>query len=179
MEQGKTYINTGRLILRDWKESDTAEFVRMNSDEQVMRYFLKTLSPEESSGFLGRIRQEIADCGFGLFAVERAEDHAFIGFVGLHKVTFDVDFAPDVEIGWRLLPEYHGRGYATEAAKACLEFARDTIGLKAVCSFTSLPNKASERVMQKTGMTFVKEFDHPMVAENHPLQRHVLYEVMF
>ena len=96
------YIETPRLILRDWKEEDIAAFARMNADPHVMEFFLNPLTPEESLAFYHRIQNEFQTCGFGLYAVERKEDHAFIGYTGFHQITFDVDFAPGVEIGWRL-----------------------------------------------------------------------------
>ena len=95
----------------------------------------------------------------------------------LHQITFDVDFAPGIEIGWRLAHEYWGRGYAPEAATACLEYARESLDIKELFSFTSLPNQRSERVMQKIGMERVREFGHPLVPAEYPLHRHVLYHI--
>lgn len=66
----KQYIETPRLILRDWKEEDVEPFARINSDEQVMEYFLKRLDEKETLAFYRRIVDEFADCGFGLYAVE-------------------------------------------------------------------------------------------------------------
>lgn len=172
-----TYIETPRLILRDWKEEDIPVFAELNSNDQVMEFFLKKLSYQETLDFYNRIRKEFASRGYGLYAVEKKENHAFIGYVGLHDITFDVDFAPAVEIGWRLIPEVWNQGYATEAASACLEYAKKTLGLKELYSFTSLPNKRSERVMQKIGIVKSKEFDHPLVSPDHPLCRHVLYKI--
>lgn len=172
----KQYIETPRLILRDWKE-DIPVFARLNSDDRVMEFFLNKLSYQETLDFYNRIRKEFASRGYGLYAVEKKEDHAFIGYVGLHDVTFDVDFAPAVEIGWRLAPEAWNQGYATEAASACLEYAKTTLVLKELYSFTSLPNKRSERVMQKIGMVKDKEFNHPLVSPDHPLYRHILYKI--
>ena len=114
----QTYIETSRLILRDWKEEDIPAFARMNADPHVMEFFLHPLTPEESLAFYHRIQNEFQTCGFGLYAVERKEDHAFMGYTGLHQITFDVDFAPGIEIGWRLAHEYWGHGYAPEAATA-------------------------------------------------------------
>ncbi|WP_455586945.1 GNAT family N-acetyltransferase [Bacteroides sp.] len=173
----KQYIETSRLILRDWKEDDIPAFAKLNSDEEVMEYFLKKLSYQETLDFYRRIKDEFETCGYGLYAVERKEDSVFMGFVGLHGVTFDVDFAPAVEIGWRLLPEFWNKGYATEAALACMNHAKEQLKLNVLYSFTSLPNKRSERVMQKIGMKWVKEFDHPLVDTGHPLCRHVLYKI--
>ena len=137
------------------------------------------MSLEESFAFYQRIQNEFQTCGFGLYAVERKEDHAFMGYTGLHQITFDVDFAPGIEIGWRLAYEYWGQGYAPEAANACLEYTRNTTDIKELFSFTSLLNQRSERVMQKIGMERMKEFDHPLVPSEHPLCRHVLYHIKF
>lgn len=172
----KIFAETERLILRDWKESDIPSFVQMNADERVMEFFLKALSEEESLDMLERIKTEIATSGFSFFAIERKEDHQFVGAVGLHTITFDVDFAPAVEIGWRLLPQYWGKGYAVEAANACFRFAKENLDVNEIVAFTSLPNLNSQRVMQKLEMELVKEFDHPSVPAGHPLLRHVLYK---
>ena len=172
----QTYIETSRLILRDWKEEDIPLFALMNADPHVMEYFLQPLTPEESLNFYHRIQKEFQTCGFGLYAVERKEAHAFMGYTGLHQITFDVDFAPGIEIGWRLAHEYWGHGYAPEAALACLEYARKYLDIQTIFSFTSLPNLRSERVMQKIGMEFEKNFMHPSVTDGHPLKEHVLYK---
>lgn len=175
----KHYIETPRLILRSWQEDDIPHLARMNSDERVMEYFLKTLSYEETITLYNQIQEEFTRYGFGAYAAEQKDSGAFVGFVGLHNVTFEVDFAPAVEILWRLLPEFWGKGYATEVAKACLDYAKDELKLKEVVSFTSLPNKRSESVMQKIGMTRIKEFGHPLVEPDHPLLKHVLYKIVF
>ena len=74
-------------------------------------------------------------------------------------------------------PGVWGKGYATEAASACLDYASDNLPFKTVYSFTAIPNKRSARVMQKIGMHFEKEFDHPLVEQEHWLCRHVLYKI--
>ncbi len=173
----KQYIETPRLILRSWQESDIPHLARMNSDDKVIEYFLKTLSYEETIALYNQIQDEFKKYGFGAYAVEEKDTGAFVGFVGLHHVTFDVDFAPAIEILWRLLPEYWGKGYAKEAAIACLNYAKEELKRREIVSFTSLPNKRSEQVMQNIGMTRIKEFNHPLVEPDHPLYRHVLYGI--
>lgn len=173
----KQYIETRRLILRSWQEADIPHLTRMNSDGKVMEHFLKKLSYEETIAMYNQIQEEFARYGFGTYAVTEKDTSTFVGFVGLHNVTFEVDFVPAVEILWRLLPEFWGKGYATEAATACLNYAKNELKLKEVVSFTSLPNKRSEHVMQKVGMTRIKEFNHPLLEPNHPLYRHILYKV--
>lgn len=171
------YIETSRLILRDWKDSDLEPFCQLNADEQVMKYFPKTLSEKETNELYEVIVSEFLDCGFGLYAVESKENNEFIGFIGFHKATFDADFTPCIEIGWRLKKEAWGRGYATEGAKACLTYGFDTLGFKEIYSFTADINVPSKNVMNKIGMSFIKMFDHPKVERSSELSKHVLFHI--
>ena len=82
-----------------------------------------------------------------------------------------------VEIGWCLQKEFWNRGYATEAVQACLDFSFQQAGLSEVYSFTSLLNLPSQKVMQKLGMEFVKEFDNEKVPAVSRLYRHTLYRI--
>lgn len=169
------YIETDRLILRDWKDDDLIAFRKINSDDQVMEYFPKTLTDEETDNFYHLIKEEIKDSGYGLFAAELKGSGEFIGFIGLHKANFEADFTPCIEIGWRLKKEAWGKGYATEGARAALAYGFDTLGFKEIYSFTATINKRSENVMKKIGMNYMKNFNHPKLAPDHSLCEHVLY----
>ncbi|SFE12052.1 ribosomal-protein-alanine N-acetyltransferase [Paenibacillus catalpae] len=171
------YIETPRLRLRDWREADLGPFIRMNEDEKVMEYFPKTLSEEETIAFYEVITNEFKDLGYGLYAVETKENNAFIGFIGFHQATFEADFTPCVEIGWRLTKEAWGKGYATEGADACLQYGFDKLGFTDVYSFTAEINKGSKNVMKKIGMRFIQTFEHPRVEKNSRLSKHVLFHV--
>ncbi len=171
------YVETERLVLRDWKSEDLPLFSAMNKDERVMCFFPSVLTEEETQSFFYRIQSEFERNGWGLYAVELKSTRQFIGYVGLHEIGFDADFAPGVEIGWRLDADYHNQGLATEAAKGVLELAR-SIGLKRLYSFTAKKNIPSERVMQKIGMTKVNEFEHPNLPEDSTLRQHVLYQIV-
>lgn len=171
------YIETPRLRLRDWKEADFEPFSRMNADEEVMKFFPKTLSKEESDAFAKAIISEIKEFGFGLYAVETKETNEFIGFIGFHRATFEADFTPCIEIGWRLKKEVWGRGHATEGAKACLQYGFEELDFGEIFSFTAAINEPSKHVMRKIGLQFVKKFDHPRVDQDSPLLQHVLYRI--
>lgn len=171
------HIETSRLQLRDWKDTDIKPFSRLNADENVMRYFPKTLSTEETNVFYQSIIAEFKECGFGLYAVEVKETKEFIGFIGFHRATFEADFTRCVEIGWRLKKEAWGKGYATEGAAACLHYGFNELGLSDIYSFTADVNTPSKNVMRKIGMSFNKYFQHPKVEINSPLNKHVLYHV--
>ncbi len=170
-------IETQRLILRQWKAKDKPIFAELNADPEVMTFFPSLLTISESDSFVDRCVAMIEKEGFGLFAVELKESGAFIGFIGLCPATFESDFTPCIEIGWRLHKQYWNRGYATEGAKKVLEFAFDTLGKTEIFSFTSLLNLPSISVMEKIGMEKVREFDHPKLLVDDALCRHVLYRV--
>jgi RimJ/RimL family protein N-acetyltransferase len=167
-------IRTARLLLRQWREDDKGPFAALNADPVVMEHFPSTMSREQSDAFADRAAMAIAARGWGLWAVEA--DGAFIGFVGLNEP----DFRPGVEVGWRLARAAWGHGYATEAARAAVGYARDELGLDEVISFTSTTNVRSRRVMERLGMTHdpADDFDHPRVDDPR-LRRHVLYRLPF
>ncbi|MBY7143916.1 GNAT family N-acetyltransferase [Virgibacillus sp. NKC19-3] len=169
------YIETARLQLRDWKATDIDPFVRLNADEQVMRYFPKTLLPEETYALYKTIRTAFHEYGFGLYAVEEKQSGAFIGFIGFQHAQFEADFTPCIEIGWRLKKEVWGKGYATEGATACLQYGFTALNLQDVYSFTAEVNAPSKSVMQKIGMNFMKTFEHPNVHQDSWLRQHVLF----
>ena len=172
-------LRTGRLILRPWRDEDLAPFAALNADPAVMEHFPATLSRAESDAFAARVRSEMAERGFGLWAVEAPGVAPFAGFTGLAVPRFDAHFTPCVEIGWRLAREHWGRGFAPEAARAALAHGFGPLGLDEVVSFTAAGNLRSRRVMEKLGMTHAPgdDFEHPSLAVGHPLRRHVLYRV--
>lgn len=172
-------IQTPRLILRTFKESDFPYFVQMNQDPLVMEHFPNLISEEQTRALLDRINQHYRDHGFSLFAVELKETHQFIGFIGLLHVGFQEHFTPAVEIGWRLDSAYWNLGFATEGAKATLDYAFNHLKLPKVVSFTATSNKRSQRIMQKIGMKHNPQdnFAHPKLPVDSPLSEHVLYTI--
>jgi 3-dehydroquinate dehydratase/shikimate dehydrogenase len=171
-------LRTERLLLRPWRESDRAPFADMNADARVMEYFPSVSTREESDAAVDRIVARMEDQGFGLWAVEVPGVAEFIGFIGLSPA--DGVVGRDVlEIGWRLLAQHWGRGYATEGARASLAHAFDVLNRDEVVSFTTTANARSRHVMEKLGMTRRPEddFDHPGVPVAWPGRRHVLYRI--
>jgi RimJ/RimL family protein N-acetyltransferase len=172
-------IQTARLRLRAWRDDDLPAFAAMGDDPKVMEFFPKRLDRVESNALAVRIRENFARRGFGQWAVEIPGIADFIGFVGLSVPGFSAHFTPCVEIGWRLTHAYWGHGYATEAARATLEFGFERIGLDEIVSFTTAANRRSQAVMERIGMTHnpADDFDHPVIPDGHPLRRHVLYRI--
>ena len=176
--QTNLLIETDRLVLRKWERRDREPFARLNADVRVMEFMPARLSRAESDSLLERIQHHFHAHGFGLYAAQSHQEHAFVGFIGLAVPTFQAHFTPCVEIGWRLFPEYWGRGLATEGARAVVRHAFDVLGLCSLVAFTVPENIRSRRVMEKIGMTHdpSDDFDHPNLM-GHPMRRHVLYRL--
>lgn len=171
-------LETERLYLRQWEETDFELFAEMNSDRDIMEYFPKLLSIEESNAMALKCQALIEEKGWGFWAVSLKENNTFIGFVGLHQPQYDFPFNPCVEIGWRLRKEFWGYGYATEAAKAALKFAFEELELKEIVAITSCTNKRSQLVMERLSMKDTgKNWHHPEIETTNPLSEHVLYKL--
>ena len=170
---------TERLLLRQWREDDREPFAAMNADPEVMRYFPSVLDREASDAVLDRLRAAVAEQGWGLWAVERADTGRLVGFTGLAVPRHPLPFLPCVEVGWRLARSASGHGFATEAAREALRVGFDDVGLDEVVSFTAVGNARSRAVMERLGMGHDTsgDFDHPALPLGHPLRRHVLYRL--
>ena len=172
-----TELQTPRLHLRAWRDEDLDELAALCADPAVMRYFPAPLNREQSGALLTRLQQHMAQHGFTFWSLWQREDGRFVGMTGLAHVGFEASFTPAVEIGWRLSPAFWGLGLAQEAARASLEFAFTQLALDRVVAFTTLTNTPSQRVMQALGMQRAGEFEHPSLAPEHSLRRHVLFEM--
>lgn len=170
-------LATARLRLRPWRESDLEPFAALNADPAVMQHFPSILTREDSDAMARRIMARIDAGGWGLWAVEVAGGEPFIGFTGLSVPSFEAHFTPCIEIGWRLARSAWGRGYATEAAHAALDFGFAGLGLGEIVAFTAASNRRSMAVMERLGMRRDGEFDHPRLAQSCPVRRHVLYRL--
>jgi len=106
-------IETARLLLRRWRDTDRDPFARMNADPRVMQHFPAPLTKQESDRLADTIEAHFESHGFGGWAAELRATGEFIGFIGLAIPRFQAAFMPAVEIGWRLDAAQWGRGLAT------------------------------------------------------------------
>ncbi|MFI5153016.1 MAG: GNAT family N-acetyltransferase [Chitinophagales bacterium] len=170
-------ISTDRLILRRWKNEDLIPFASICAEPEVMQFMPKPLGKKESEAMIKRIEDHFEKQGFGLFALEKKDSKKFIGYTGFMIPGFEHFFTPCVEIGWRLDKSEWNKGYATEAAKACLQYGFNILGFDKIYSFTSTINFPSIRVMEKIGMEYESNFYHPALPAGHSLSEHVLYRI--
>jgi len=171
-------LETPRVLLRSWKESDLEPWIALNADAENLRFFPRLYSAEESRTSHARISDLLAENPFGLWAAEEKLSGEFMGFVGLARQEIPgVTFMPCHEIGWRLDKKYWGKGYATEAAKIVLDFGLREIGLSKIFSFTAAQNLPSINVMKKIGLLERPELDfaHPRIDDASPVKFHVVY----
>lgn len=171
-------LKTKRLLLRQWTEEDFPPLAKMCADKDVMAFFPKLLTREQSFDMGNRAMSLIQEHGWGAWVVELPGQQKFIGFVGLHISDGNLPCSPCVEILWRLEKQHWGKGYAVEAALAALNYAFCELQLKELVSFTALGNVRSQTVMKNIGMHNTRHnFMHPDVEPNHPLCEHVLYKI--
>lgn len=178
MKKDSYLVTSAHLGFRTWEDSDLELFSAMNSDPETMKYFEKPLNTEESKALMERMNKLYKDKGYCYFAVERLDTSEFLGMIGLGWKTFEAEFTPCVDIGWRIRKEFWNKGYTTEGAKRCLEFAKQ-FGIAEVLSLASSDNKASIRVMQKIGMEYWLDFDHPDLKKSKHLNPCSLYRITF
>lgn len=144
---------TLRLRLREFQTCDALGFYQMNADPEVLRYTgdhpFKDIKAAEN--FISTY-DHYAKYGYGRWTVERLEDNAYLGFCGLkyHPKTSEVD------LGYRLDRNFWGKGYATEAALACLDYAFRSLKLNQVIGRAAQQNTGSLRVLEKIGMRKLK-----------------------
>lgn len=171
-------IETKRLILREWEDKDIELFARINQDPQVLEFLPGPLSKEESSSWVNKINESCKENEFGLWAAT-LKTGELIGYIGLNIPSFKASFTPCVEIGWRLGSAFWGKGYATEGARAVLEYGFTQLKLKEIVAFTVPANIRSIRIMEKIGMKrdLNSDFYHPNLPKDHPLSLHVLYRI--
>lgn len=172
-------IEAERIILRQWVNSDLEPFVEMNQDPSVLEYFPRPYSPKETQYMMNKMKDSIAEKEWGFWACDLKDTGEFIGFIGIEDRFLPEFLKPLTEIGWRLRKQFWKKGYATEGAKASLDYAFNRLKLEEVIAFTPVENRRSRRVMEKLGMKhdLKDDFDHPKVPDASSLKRHVLYRI--
>ena len=152
-------METGRLLLRGWRDGDLEPYARMCADPEVMRFIGNgaTLTREGSGEQISRFLRHWEERGFGLWALEEKESGAFVGFAGLAYREDWAEGGRKTEVGWRLDRAFWGRGLATEAAEASVAYGLEHIGLERIISIIQPENTASRRVAEKAGLTLSGE----------------------
>jgi RimJ/RimL family protein N-acetyltransferase len=159
-------IRTARLSLRRMQPSDHEAFVQMHQDPRVMATLGGVRRPDESTPWFDRIVGEWARLGYSWWAIYDLASGRFAGRGGLRRVI--VEGRDEVEVGYGFLPEFWGRGLATELARESVRIGFTELKLPELISFTRTTNVDSRRVMEKAGFRYERD----IIYANTP---HVLY----
>ena len=150
-------LQTARLRLRRWRPEDLEALVAWQSDPELMRYMGKpSFSREETEAALADYERHWETHGFGLWAVEEEARGVLIGRAG---IAYHREWPHDPEVGWLIDRPWQGRGLATEAGAACIDYAFGELGFERVVSICVAENTASRRVMEKLGFAPWQEVD--------------------
>lgn len=167
-------LETPRLKLEPYDDSHYEGLRIMDSDAGVMRYITGGIvkTPEETWEGIRRVQARWDKYNFSWWAIREKSSGAIVGAACLQHLA-NVDGAP-LEIGWRLVPEHNGKGYATEAAKAIVNYAAEQVGATYLVAVADPENIPSQRVMQRLGMTYKaieQHYDVPCVVYELNIRR--------
>lgn len=154
-------IETERLLLREIEMEDADAMFELDSDPEVHKYIDNepVTSKEQIHGVIRFIRQQYQTNGIGRWAVVRKSDKRFIGWAGLKIEQEDYNgHGWHIDLGYRLMPNCWGHGYATEAARAWTDYAFRVMRAEKVCALVEKANTASVHVLEKVGMTLTDAF---------------------
>jgi len=144
-------IETPRLLLRPWRDSDAEAFAAMNADAEVMADLGGPIGRTASDAKLVRFQKAFERLGLTRWLIADRATGAFLGYAGIDHHA-DHPLGPHYDIGWRLTRGVWGKGYASEAAAAALADAFSRVGLTEVFTYTAPDNLRSQAVMARLGL---------------------------
>ena len=147
-----------RIFLRHLHIADVENMCAVWGDSEAMRFGQSREKVEQM--IKGCLEDYYHKWGFGLWAVVLRADSTLVGYCGLTRFD-NIDGQAEVELGYRLAPEYRGQGLATEAARLVQAYAFNTLGLRRLVSIISPENAQSIRVAEKTGFRYEKSVEGP------------------
>ena len=149
-------IETARLVLYPWRSTDLDEYARLLADPDVMRYITHEYGPlsyDEAKQAHARILRLWDERGFGAWAAVEKPSQKWVGKIGLDYLD-RWPGADKIEVEWQLNRQFWGKGYATEGARAVIQYAFEELGLERIIAITVPHHAASRRIMEKCGLTY-------------------------
>jgi RimJ/RimL family protein N-acetyltransferase len=156
---GVIVLTTSRLTLREMTDADLDDLAALLGDEEVMRYYPRPKTRSEAGDWITRNQRRYHELGFGLWIMNLRSSGEFVGDCGL--TIQHVDGEDEVEVGYHVRSGMQGRGYATEAAAASRDFARDVHGCHRLIAIINPRNVPSQRVAVHIGLRLEKRATAP------------------
>ena len=152
-------LETQRLILREMGPNDYDALYAVLADSDIMGHYPYTFDETRVRNWIARNMARYSKDGFGLWAVVLKETGEMIGDCGITMQNIHGTMLP--EIGYHIRKDWQRRGYASEAAAACIRYAFENYAFPAVYSYMKYTNIPSQRTAMKNGMTFLEEYEDP------------------
>lgn len=165
----KIFAETERLILREIVPGDENGLYELDSDPEVHRYLgnKPVTSLDEIRALIRFIRKQYEEKGIGRWAVIDKASGEFLGWAGLKRVTEPINNHVDyLDLGYRLIKRHWGKGIATEASFASLDYGFRVLNAAEIYGMADCGNAGSHHVLQKAGLTFIETFDYDGTAHN-------------
>jgi RimJ/RimL family protein N-acetyltransferase len=143
-------LETERLVLREFEPRDTDALLKVLGDPIAMHYYPAPFPRAEVDDWIRRNRTRYRDVGFGMWAMLLKDSGELMGDCGCY--VREVQGNPEFELGWHVRRDLWGRGYATEAARHCIEYAFAKLGAQRIIALIRPENLSSCRVAEKNGM---------------------------
>jgi [ribosomal protein S5]-alanine N-acetyltransferase len=169
------FLQTERLTLRDWRESDVNHYMCLSHDVGYNCFSLpgrflvhsESEAKEKIGGFIALFNER----RLGKFPIFLKATGEFVGTCGLQP--FELDGEPEVELGYRLCLKHWGYGYATEAAAAVLRYGFVDLKLAKIIAFAVPQNRGSLRVLEKLGFKYLRDFEYAGLPHSlHEIRHH-------
>ncbi|HTH82474.1 MAG TPA: GNAT family N-acetyltransferase [Mucilaginibacter sp.] len=155
-------IETDRLILRELTLADIDGMFELDADHEVVKYLGQKpfTSKEQSAAVINSLLQQYAENNIGRWAVIEKASNEFIGWSGLKLITEPVNGQVNYyDVGYRLIRRFWGKGYATESAKAAIQYGFDTLKADTIYGMCHVNNAGSEKVLEKLGLKCMETFE--------------------
>ncbi len=155
------FIETERLILREFRANDDTAMFELDSNAEVHKYLGNNpvTKIEQVHNYIANIQQQYLNNGIGRWITIEKSSNEIIGWSGLKFITEEENNQINFyDVGYRFMPKYWGKGYATEATKAALKYGFETLNINKIVGAANTENKASRRVLEKCGLQFVEQF---------------------
>lgn len=157
----QTILETPRLLFRLIKASDAEAMFEMDSDPEVHLYLgnnpLKHI--DECYPIIENLQWQYNEFGMARMAVILKETGEFLGWAGLKRERNLPDRGIFIDLGYRFIQKHWGKGYASEAAQAWVDYGFDVLKLEKINAFIDVDNLASRKVIEKVGLKFIETFD--------------------